>query len=540
MRKNRVPARLWDYGLVYIAEIQSLLARGPDQRPGIEKVMGQTIDISEWLDFDFYDRVWYWDQAKTDINNEQARQGRWLGITHRVGSDMTYWILTESGCVIARSTVQHVTITDLATDAIRARVSTFDNTLLTRLSDTNFHIEHPNPVFYLKDKDLPADVNPAVANIPTDAEYGDMYQSAKLDADDVEFDSFDQYLSSEFLVNQDSEPTTAKVIKRARDKNRNPIGKRNANPLLDTCEYECELEDGTVMQYHANVIAENIFAQCDDAGRRQAILDEIIDHKRDGRALRIDNGYLTTKRGRRIPKNTTKGWKILCRWKDGSSDWVDLKHVKDSNPIELAEYAVANYIQEEPAFKWWVSQTLQIRNRMIGKVKSCYWKTSHKYGVRLPHSVQEALQIDKGTGTDFWWQAIQKEMKKVMIAFDYDESVTPEQIQEGLSKGDYVGFQEIKCHMIFDVKMDLTRKARFVAGGHMTEPPASITYSSVVSHDSVRLAFLLAALNDLDILACDIGNAYLNAPCRERVWLVAGPEFGSRQGTVVKVVRALY
>ena len=54
MRENQVPARLWDYGLVYIAEVQSLLARGADQRPGIEKVKGQTIDISEWLDFDFY------------------------------------------------------------------------------------------------------------------------------------------------------------------------------------------------------------------------------------------------------------------------------------------------------------------------------------------------------------------------------------------------------------------------------------------------------------------------------------------------------
>ena len=50
MRENQVPARLWDYGLVYIAEIQSLLARGNDQRPGIEQVMGQTVDISEWLD----------------------------------------------------------------------------------------------------------------------------------------------------------------------------------------------------------------------------------------------------------------------------------------------------------------------------------------------------------------------------------------------------------------------------------------------------------------------------------------------------------
>jgi hypothetical protein len=56
----------------------------------------------------------------------------------------------------------------------------------------------------------------------------------------------------------------------------------------------------------------------------------------------------------------------------------------------------------------------------------------------------------------------------------------------------------------------------------MTVTPASITYSSVVSRDSVQLAFLIAALNDLDILSCDIGNAYLNAPCREKIWFEAG------------------
>ncbi|KAI2506538.1 Reverse transcriptase (RNA-dependent DNA polymerase) [Fragilaria crotonensis] len=480
MRENQVPSRLWDYGLVYISEIQSLLARGPDQRPGIEKILGQTVDISEWLDFDFYDRVWYWDHHKTDMNNEQARIGRWLGIAHRVGSDMTYWILTRAGHVIARSTVQHITVTDMAIDAIRDQVSAFDNDLAIRMNDENFQLDHPNPVFYLQD-DVPFEADAADDDIPPDAEYGDMNQPAKRDADDIEFDSFDQYLNSEFLVNNDGETAMARVVKRAR------------------------ITTATRL-----------------------------------RALRTDNGYVTTKRGRRVPKKTTKGWKILCQWKDGSTDWVDMRYVKDSNPIELAEYAVANRIQEEPAFKWWVSETLRMRNRIIGKVKSRYWKTSHKYGVRLPHSVQEALQIDKETGTDFWWNAIQKELKKVMVAFEYDESVTPEQIREGLAKGKYVGFQEIKCHMIFDVKMDLTRKARFVAGGHMTEPPASITYSSVVSRDSVRIAFMLAALNDLDVLACDIGNAYLNAPCREKVWFVAGPEFGSRQGTVIRIVRALY
>ena len=55
MRANQVPSRLWDYGLVYIAEVQSLLAHGPDARPGIERLTGDTVDISELLDFDFYE-----------------------------------------------------------------------------------------------------------------------------------------------------------------------------------------------------------------------------------------------------------------------------------------------------------------------------------------------------------------------------------------------------------------------------------------------------------------------------------------------------
>ena len=536
MRASQVPTRLWDYGLVYIAEIQSLLARGVDQRPGIERVTGNTIDISEWLDFDFYDRVWYWDAKKMDMTDERARIGRWLGISHRVGSDMTYWILTESGNVIARSTVQHITTSDMATADIKARVQNFDDILLDRLADDNFVVDLPDHVFYLQD-DMDGTDPPTDANIPPSAEYGDMMQAPAIDADETEFETFDKYLGAEFLVNDNGETVPAKVLKRARDNDGKPIGKTHTNPLLDTRAYDCEMHDGTVYRYNANVIAENIFSQCDNEGRRHAVMQEITDHRKDNSAVDITNGYTVTKRGRRIPKTTTRGWQLLCLWRDGSSDWVDLKYVKQSNPIELAEYAVANRLQEEPAFKWWVSQTLRTRNRIIAKVKSRYWKTSHKYGVRLPHSVQEALEIDRQTGTDFWWKAIQKEMGKVMIAFEFDESLTPDQLRA--DKTAYVGFQEITCHIIFDVKMDLTRKARFVAGGHLTEAPPSITYSSVVSRDSVRLAFLIAALNDLEIVACDVGNAYLNAPCREKIWFVAGPELGSRQGTVIKVVRAL-
>ena len=89
--------------------------------------------------------------------------------------------------------------------------------------------------------------------------------------------------------------------------------------------------------------------------------------------------------------------------------------------------------------------------------------------------------------------------------------------------------------------MDLTRKARFVAGGHQTDPPKESTYSSVVSRDSVRIAFLIAALNNLDILSADVQNAYLNAPTKEKVYTTAGLEFGAvNKGRFVLIVRALY
>jgi hypothetical protein len=95
--------------------------------------------------------------------------------------------------------------------------------------------------------------------------------------------------------------------------------------------------------------------------------------------------------------------------------------------------------------------------------------------------------------------------------------------------------------MVFDVKLDLVRKARFVAGGHQTDPPKESVYSSVISCDSVRLAFLIAALNDLETLSADVQNAYLNAPTKERIYMTAGPEYGQgKEGRLVMIVRGLY
>ena len=121
-------------------------------------------------------------------------------------------------------------------------------------------------------------------------------------------------------------------------------------------------------------------------------------------------------------------------------------------------------------------------------------------------------------------------MKNVGIAFKFcEDGKIP------------VAHTEIKSHMIFDIKSTLQRKARFVAGGHLTDPPKDSVFSSVVLRDSVRLAFTLAALNGLQVLARDMQNAYLNAPTKEKCWFRAGLEFGKHWvGQPMQITRALY
>jgi hypothetical protein len=112
----------------------------------------------------------------------------------------------------------------------------------------------------------------------------------------------------------------------------------------------------------------------------------------------------------------------------------------------LAQYAESHSLSEEPAFIWWAKDALKRSRQIIRRVKSKYWQRSHKYGIRLPKSVQEALQLDQENGNTLWHNAIQKELKNVQVAFKFlsdDEPTT-------------VGYKQIPCHIIFDIKMDFT------------------------------------------------------------------------------------
>ena len=187
----------------------------------------------------------------------------------------------------------------------------------------------------------------------------------------------------------------ATVKHQVTDINVRSVGNAHTNPLFDSREYEIELENGTEDRIFANKIAENIYAQLDDEGCEIMKFRDIIDHRKDDSAVtREDSDTQSSSK----PNPTTRGWQVLVEWADETLTWMDMKDVKEASPVELAEYAVANRINQEPAFAWWVSYTLKKQNHIISKVKAKYWRTTHKYSVRLPKTVDKALKIDSNAG----------------------------------------------------------------------------------------------------------------------------------------------
>ena len=118
---------------------------------------------------------------------------------------------------------------------------------------------------------------------------------------------------------------------------------------------------------------------------------------------------------------------FLVRWRDSSETWVKLADLKESHPVELAEYATARGISGEPAFAWWVPYTLRKRDVIISAVKSRLRKATHKYGVEIPQDVAHAIELDGINGNDHWQKAIEKEMYNAGVAFEIlnDDQVAP-------------------------------------------------------------------------------------------------------------------
>ncbi len=177
-----------------------------------------------------------------------------------------------------------------------------------------------------------------------------------------------------------------RVVSRKRDRDNNPVGRAHSNPMLDTREYNVLFNDGQQMELTANLIAESMYSQCDLEGNQYLLLDTFVDYRKTDKALTIEQTS-TDASGRVRRKKTCAGWQLCCQWRDGLTSWQDVALLGNSHPIEVAEYAVAQRIDMEPAFNWWVPHVLKKRMAIIKAVKSRktgILQKSHKFGIEVP------------------------------------------------------------------------------------------------------------------------------------------------------------
>ena len=95
--------------------------------------------------------------------------------------------------------------------------------------------------------------------------------------------------------------------------------------------------------------------------------------------------------------------------------------LKESYLLQTAELAVAQGIDHEPTFKWWVKNVLKKRDRIIASIRKLQTRClnrSHKFGIKFSKTVEAALTLDAKYGNTLWAHAISKEMENVRVAFE--------------------------------------------------------------------------------------------------------------------------
>jgi hypothetical protein len=235
-------------------------------------------------------------------------------------------------------------------------------------------------------------------------------------------------------------------------------------------------------------------------------------------------------------KNKLGKYEVLILWDNESESWEPLNVMAEDDPIMMTRYAKDNDLLEVPGWKRF-KRLASHEKKFIRMLKSSVRAmkrtgTVYKFGVQVPRNFAEAMELDKQNGNTLWLDAIVKELKQIADYKTFND----------LGKGVMAptGYKRIRVHMVFDMKFDLRRKARLVAGGHMTDPPKDSTYSGVVSIRSVKQCLLAAEMNDMEVHTADVGNAYLEAFTKEKVYFIAGPEFGEAVGHTLVIVKSLH
>ena len=172
--------------------------------------------------------------------------------------------------------------------------------------------------------------------------------------------------------------------------------------------------------------------------------------------------------------------------------------------------------------------------RMINQAKLASKRQApiYQFGFKVPRNYKQAMELDLENGNTLWQDAMALELAQIQ---EYETF-----IDKGKGDKQPPGYKRITVRFVYAVKHDGRHKARLVAGGHLTDAPVDSVYSGVVNLRTLRMIIFLSELNGLHLHAADVGNAYLEAKTKEKVYIIADASFGELEGHTLIIDRALY
>lgn len=226
---------------------------------GYEIVLGFTPDISEYVEFQFYDYYWYWDTPQ-GYPHQKKHIERWLGVAHRVGQAMVFWVMNNIRKVITRSTVIPLEPAEHEVQEAKDRMDDLNKTIITiKIGDYKNALHEEVPDFDEEELDAQLGFCFDISNKELKGSDNDGLEEDNipvLDGTSHEVDSsaFDKFLGINVNIPaSDGESTViGKVTKRKRDHDNALIGQYNENQILNTALYQVETPDGNIHEYTAN------------------------------------------------------------------------------------------------------------------------------------------------------------------------------------------------------------------------------------------------------------------------------------------------
>ena len=484
MRAFNAPLNRHGWCQSWCCRVRNCLAsRKLNWRTPTEKLTGDTPDISIFR-FHFWEEVEYYDTSEKNPH-DGWKPARFLGINDSAGDSMTYYIEIKSPTgrpiVVTRSNV-------------RSKIT--------------------------------SDSDQSLSGSPSG-------EKADLNLDTSSQESEVNQVTDDIIPNSENTPETNNDDRQGGDA-LEVVFKDNIDDLSNTTEDESDKAEFE-----------------DDALVDQQIDDTLNASEEDYEFYQIkshywDKGVLT----------------FTVELTSGMSYTIPFALLKTDRPIEVAKYIKNHVIESKRGGRYekWARNILNRAQRIIRRMHRHYNigrtmrlgiykemklrkmsknqrtinnKNKIKFGITVPNNVRHALLLDKQNNNQEWSDAIIKEMSALTKAGVWDFKPPNYKIPKG--------YQFAPLTLIFDVKQeDLRRKARLVAGGHVVDSTMYESYSSVVQTRTIRILETIAMNEDLKFVTGDISNAFVQADTDERVYSIAGPEFGDKEGCIVLVKKALY